>query len=189
MNRRSFLKLIGATAAVAAVSPGTVIAATDKHPELLVTHYPLGGIRPEKLLRWDLGEYLVGGYVLPAPVGHKCRAIIEMRTETPKDTWVQPAMVGVFNEPGQIVISHAGHSDGPSMLMSEIDAAIMMFEGGPVPVDWGIISHKRGLEIDYEAMTRLDSSLELIREDRELYLALYFTIHQGFGCPGFGPTP
>jgi hypothetical protein len=166
MNRRKFLKFLGVTGAVASTGLIEVFAATESRPEMLVEHYPITIGRVEG----PYGDLAISAFVLPAPGGKLCRAVLEVLNQTVlKKPFVVPRMVAVLNEPSQIVINRVGYHDKPSMIYPcDIDAAIFNDRGCPVPVDWGIITYRRSLELDYQ-------SFGFEPDDRELYLGLYFT--------------
>lgn len=170
MNRRSFLQLIGAAAAAAAVGPAEVLASTPDRLETLVTRYQLLPGRPKVF-----GSYRIVAFALPAPNGQRCRAVLEVGPDDLKGVMVYPRGVMVFNGPAEVRITRVGRPDGPTMIMRELDAHVLNTDGAPCPVDWGVISRSHSLALEYEALGP---------GDEELYLALHFTDHdEGYTYP------
>lgn len=144
MNRRDFLKLLGAAGAAAAVGPATILPATAKEPELLVTRYQIG---PESL---QAPMTAMSGLVLEAPWGQRCRALIH----THADVVAVVGHVHTWNEPG-ISISHFGHEGPVSEFITPTDSSIFL-QG--VDLHSSIVcSHQHALQIDYERTTPDDA--------------------------------
>jgi hypothetical protein len=183
MNRRSFLAMLGATATAAVLDPtralaypkGTVVQ------ELLVTRYSLLPEGASPVL--PVGAMAVTAYILPAPAGRRCRAEICVPDEL-KRAMAYPRMVMTGNGPAEVAVSRVGRGALNYTVPGDIDATVFNGFGGPLPLDWGLITRGNGIEIDYRSLSE---------EDEALFLALYFTTHDEGptlpGCVGWPAPP
>lgn len=173
MDRRTFLKMLGATSVATIIKPSRVLAAVETEPARFVGEYALVH-EGEATAR--LAVLRITPLILSAPPGQSCRAIIRPAVDDPN---LVASVTGVIsgNGPAEVLIERVAPPGAPSYLATELDAYVLNTAGvpafGPVvpdiplPVDWGVISDERPLELDYRALG----------EGRTLYLGLVHTFH------------
>lgn len=174
MNRRRFLELLGVSATATVLAPPRLLGAKPPAPEFWLSEHAFVLADQSKIF---LTRVQVAPFILPAPAGTRCRAVIRSVLETDDDDLVVATDgVRVFNDPGEVVLDRVGYPDGPNMLASEFDAAVLRSDEMMYPIDWGVVSKHRPLQIDYQAFPG---------EDRDLYLAIFY---QAFD-PRTSPCP
>lgn len=164
MQRRDFLRLLGLSAAAAAVAPSTLVQAASDPDPVSLSRYAVAT---------SPGSWKTA-FVLEAPAGRLCRAQIIVPESAPST--VNAYVTGVLsgNAFSQVVIERVAGSfssqDGEpmNMLAGEVDAYVLNTMEHCCPVDWGAITRDRALEIDYRSLDP--------EQDQTLLLALFYEV-------------
>ena len=165
MKRRSFLKLVGVGTAVIATKPSILLDATPEKPEILLTDYLLSDRSLPKTVKrvgTQLGterrglpytcDYRASAFILPAPAGRLCRAVIR----------IDPDGLGTFalfrhicagHALGEVIIEQVRSvtAEGDRGIFHRpLDAGVIGVEGAPV--EWPAITTSQRLELDYRGI-------------------------------------
>lgn len=179
MQRRDFLRLVGLGAAGVALGPSQLVKAAPaldraldgvpRTDELQVTRYAFAAFR----------ETLngVSAFALEAPAGVRCRAVLELPEQCPRDMACSVFAIRSGNDYAQVLLERVGRPKEPNLFASGVDACVFRTDECYCPFDGGAVTHDCPLYVDYQAMPG--------QGDQVLLLALW---HHHFHISSCGPS-